>query len=291
MQEENFPNLFRMADRRALTAQKIYFRFERLRLGLLIAGSSAPLLYATSGGGGTSLLDSLVLMVLMLIIIMSFWSKNRGDDEVWFECRAIAESAKALAWRYMVGMRPFDGDEKRTRFVNGLKEIRDSRGSMAQHLAAAKVTEGAAITQFMDNVNQKGFEERKKFYIISRMQDQREWYAGKAKRNSELNNCSFTAFIVLQSAAIASAVAKLTGYCEVSVVPILMTTAAALIAWGETRRYSELAQSYLLASQELEEQVEIATEISSEPEFLEFIGTVEDTISREHTLWCVKRNR
>ena len=78
---------------------------------------------------------------------------------------------------------------------------------------------------------------------------------------------------------------------EISIVPVLMTGAAALIAWGETKRYRELGQSYALASQELEEQEAIAHSIVDEAEFLEFIDTVEEAISREHTMWCVKRNR
>ena len=102
----------------------------------------------------------------------------------------------------------------------------------------------------------------------------------------------FRAFIVLQVVAILMAVAKLlVDEWEVSMVPVLMTGAAALIASGETKRYRELGQSYALTSQELEEQEVIAHARTEEAEFLEFIDIVEDAISREHTMWCVKRER
>ena len=55
------------------------------------------------------------------------------------------------------------------------------------------------------------------------------------------------------------------------------------------KRYSELAQSYSLASQELGEQEALAPDWREEANFLEFVDQVEFAISREHTMWCGRR--
>ena len=56
------------------------------------------------------------------------------------------------------------------------------------------------------------------------------------------------------------------------------------------KRYSELAQSYFLAAQELGDQEAIASNIMKEDDFLALVEQVEETISREHTMWCARRD-
>ena len=56
------------------------------------------------------------------------------------------------------------------------------------------------------------------------------------------------------------------------------------------KRHSELAQTYALAAQDLGELEAIAMDIAEEEEFLALVEQVEDTISREHTMWCARRD-
>ena len=74
------------------------------------------------------------------------------------------------------------------------------------------------------------------------------------------------------------------------IVPLLMTSAAALIAWGEMARFRELSNSYTMARDELEGLESIARVRTQKAQFLDFIEIVEEPISREHTMWCVKRD-
>ena len=80
------------------------------------------------------------------------------------------------------------------------------------------------------------------------------------------------------------------GGLPVNMIPLLMTIAASAIAWSQMKRYSELAQTYSLAAQELGDQEAIALNITEEADFLALVEQVEETISREHTIWCVRRD-
>ena len=95
--EDDYPGLFRRADRASLKAQKVYLRFERGRLGLLILGSPAPILYALLDDSFDNELDGVVLVVMLLIVGLALLANARRDDETWFDCRAIAESTKTAA--------------------------------------------------------------------------------------------------------------------------------------------------------------------------------------------------
>lgn len=291
MTDEDYPGVFQRADGASVKAQKTRLRLERGRLGLLVAGSLFPVAYALVDESETYMLDGLVVLVLFLIVVLAPVGKWRRDDETWFDCRAIAESTKAATWRYMMRMSPYQGDGADSAFAANLKDMRQAGPSQALALAGELRREPSAITAFMRGTRSRPFEERKAFYMDARLRDQKDWYARRAKQNSDWNGYNFWAFMVLQVVAFGTAVAKMAFDWDVSVVPLFMTAAAALIAWGETRRYRELGKSYAMASQELEEQEAIAYGKGEEEGFLDFIDTVEAAISREHTMWCVKRDR
>ena len=289
MKDKDYPGLFSCADKVSVDAQKVCLCLERGRLGLLILGSFAPIMYALWDKEANEVLDGLVVVVLVLVLVVGLLAKVRRDDRVWFDGRAVAESAKAATWRYMMSMTPYNDGSSRARFVGGLKEIRCARESVATALARQRDASGGP-SEFMETVRREwAFEDRRKFYIAARLEDQRDWYGGRARKNGEWEEYTFWWFVGLQVVAVVAAVAKLVFGWPVSIVPVLMTVAAALIAWGETKRYRELARSYAVARDELEDQRATAKTITGEVAFVEFIETVEETISREHAMWCVKR--
>ena len=97
--------------------------------------------------------------------------------------------------------------------------------------------------------------------------------------------------VVLQILAVVFAIIwAASSSLPVNMVPLLMTCAASAIAWSQIKRYGELAQTYSLASQELGDQEAIASDITEEADFLALVEQVEETISREHTMWCARRD-
>ena len=55
------------------------------------------------------------------------------------------------------------------------------------------------------------------------------------------------------------------------------------------KRHSELARNYSVAAQELGELETISPSVTQESEFCQFVTDVEYAISREHTMWCLRR--
>jgi hypothetical protein len=74
----------------------------------------------------------------------------------------------------------------------------------------------------------------------------------------------------------------------ISIMP--KTYASAIAAWTQMKRHNELAQSYALAAQELEELEAVATNQISGNAFTQLVEQAENSISREHTLWCARRD-
>ena len=230
-----------------------------------------------------------MVVVLVVIVVLALVAKAREDDKKWFDCRAVAESVKAVTWRYMMKMPPYEHAGAEDKFVESLREIRIARPSVTPALGSQSVRDGSSITDYMRSTRAWAFEKRKEFYVEARLRNQKDWYGRKAKENNDRKECTFWTFIALQVVAVAAAVCKFADLLTVSMVPVLMTGAAALIAWGETKRYRELGESYSIAHEELEGQESIALGRTEEAAFLEFIESIEVAISREHTMWCVKR--
>ena len=224
--------------------------------------------------------------------VLTWVLRLRRDDKVWFDCRAIAESTKTATWRFMMKAAPFKDDRTSYQtFIDLLRRIRKERPFSPHDLAQSLDTKAQSITDSMNIVRQKPFNERQNLYVVSRLRDQKTWYTDKAKFNSRKESCWFWNVLVLQILAVIFAIIRAaSSSLPLNTVPLLMTCAAAAIAWIHVKRYSELTQSYSLAAQELGDQETIALNITEEADFLELVEQVEETISREHTMWCVRRD-
>lgn len=104
--EAEFPASYRAADRCAQLGQQRLLVATRLRLAALVAAALFGALSLESGrvdlaafGAATALIVALVTDVYLLTV---------RPDRHWYAARAMAESVKSLAWRYLVGGRPFD---------------------------------------------------------------------------------------------------------------------------------------------------------------------------------------
>jgi hypothetical protein len=134
--------------------------------------------------------------------------------------------------------------------------------------------------------------ERLSSYIANRVHDQYLWYAGKSKLNRDLENIWFILTWVFQFLAVSFAfIVFLISNPVINPVGILTTAAAAIISWMSVRSYRELSQSYGLIKQELSLLEEQAKQLppKTEKELNDFVQEVEQTISREHTIWLSRR--
>ena len=292
IEDRHFPALYQSADQASLSAQRRYLCLQKCHIGCLILGSVSAAL-ATIVPVSTVKWPYIVLAIILVIgVVLTLVSHIRRDDKVWFDCRAIAESTKTATWRFMMKAAPFKEDNTAEQsFIERLKEIRKARPSSPKDLAHSLDPDAQALSKFMSDMRRKSVDERRDMYLESRLRDQKIWYSNKATFNSRKENCWFWTVVVLQVFAIVLAIIwAASSSLPVNVVPLLMTGAASAIAWSQMKRYSELTQSYSLAAQELGEQETIASNITKEDDLLALMEQVEETISREHTMWCARRD-
>jgi hypothetical protein len=292
MEDGQYPGLYQSADAASLTAQSTYLLLQRVHLGSLVLGSTIGAFTALGTEAVRMWLYSAIAIILALGLLGLWVTYSRNDDKVWFDCRAIAESTKTATWRFMMGAPPFsDGDSVEERFVFELREIREARPHANRDIAGQIDANAPAITRFMREVRVRAFGERQTFYIDCRLSEQKIWYSKKANTHARSGTHWFWATAGLQALAVAIAIieAASAGF-RINAVPVLTTCAAAVAAWTQMKRHNELAQTYALAAQELGELHPIAAGLTDEGKFGQLVAQVEEAISREHTMWCARRD-
>ena len=291
VQGRDFPSLYQSADRSSLSAQWRYLCLQKCHMGSLILGSVGAAIVTIVPVTAVTWIYGALAIVLAIGVVLTWVSRARGYDKVWFDCRAIAESTKTATWRFMMKAAPFKDDiTAEQSFLKNLQKIREARPSNSKHLAQSFEADAQALSNFMKGIRQKSVDQRRDLYLKSRLRDQKIWYLKKAKFNSNKEECWFRAVVILQILAVAFAIirSQLSGL-PVNVVPLLMTFAAVAVAWSQMKRYGELTQSYSLAAQELGEQEAIASNVTTEAALLKLVEQAEETISREHTMWYARR--
>lgn len=289
MQTEHYPGLFQGADTASASAQETYFRLQRLHIGsLVVAGIISAFTPLVTG----NVIYATMAIVLTLGLLVFWITRSRQDDKAWFDCRAIAESAKTATWRFMMSAPPFQNDESLDQhFISELQEIRETRPDCQKYLARTMVTSAPVITDFMRQVRTLSFEDRKRIYVEQRLREQKSWYSHKAALNARVGARWFWMTAGLQGVAVTMAIIQaVVGGLGLNIVPILTTCAAAVAAWNQMKRHDELAKTYALASQELSELEAITSSLGIENDFPQLVEQIEEAISREHTMWCARRD-
>lgn len=289
----DFPGLQRGADQASRSAQRTYLLLQRLYLGSLVLGS---ILGASTGLGlkdWNSVIYTTTACLFGVGALLLGVIRSRQDDKAWFDGRAIAESVKTATWRFMTKAPPFqaDVDEPERRFISELGEIRKARPQFGKRLAELLDGNATAITDAMRRIRAANLKDRKRTYLDSRLRDQKKWYASKGRDHALNGSRWFVATVVLQFAALVTAIiqAKLGGL-PVNILAIITTSAAAVAAWSQMKRYDELAQAYALAAYELEEIESLATNVTTESQFAQLVEQAEEACSREHTMWAARRD-
>jgi hypothetical protein len=133
--------------------------------------------------------------------------------------------------------------------------------------------------------------DRAEVYRALRLDDQIAWYRHNAERNARRDRAWFCALAFLQVAGIASAVLFPLAMPEFlpTPVPAIAACTAAIVGWSRARRFVDLSKSYTVASHELSHLRELLPSELGEREFHAWVMEVEEAISREHTMWKVKR--
>lgn len=285
---EDLPGTYTEADRVSLVGQKKYIFWVKADL-ILVAFGALLTVGSSKGPVGLAWLGAASMLASAVATYKAWrspWAK------LWFDARAVAESIKSLTWRYMTGADSFPKTlppaDAAAKFVDEVAEVLNQRKDIIEHISGP--SKALDITPKMDEVRGLPLTQRRDVYLVSRIRDQQSWYSAKAKYNNTAKGRLYGLIMLLQVAACISAVAharwpsfpfNFTGF--------VATLATSFLTWLQVRRHEELSKSYALAAQELSEAETVARYVDSGKGLSKLVCDVEQAISREHTLWVVRR--
>lgn len=284
---EDFPALYKSADKTSLRAQARFLLALKVRLGGLLL---AALGGAISWSAGSVQVGGLVALLAFLAALGSeLYSAIARPDKAWYEGRAAAESVKTLAWRYAVRGESFEDaqdPETDSRFLADLGEI-------LQDLDALELTVDDSmarqISEQMRLVRAQDFRIRRQLYLVGRIRDQQGWYARKAQFNADRSNQWLIAGIVAECLGVVGGALRAFGGLDIDLLGLFAAAAATIAAWVQAKQHQTLSTAYGVTAQELASVASEGEAVVDEGSWGRFVGEAEEAISREHTLWRASR--
>lgn len=294
MRHSEFPNYFQASDNASIESQKYYVNVIRIDLiSMVIASALAIYNYqATESKLIVYVISGLFLLISLILTIIL---KTKKYEDTWYQGRALAESSKTLTWRFVTCSEYFettlDIAEAKKRFTTRIKELSDEFKELSSAMNPDTINL-LVITPKMLEIRSFDLANRKDYYIKNRIEDQKNWYASKAKYNSKKYNFWFWTIVASQAISLISIV-LLIKFPDLNwnLVGLFTTISASALSWLQLKQHQELKQAYTTATQELNHIVALADEITTEDNFSKFVLDSENAISREHTLWLAQKRK
>jgi hypothetical protein len=283
---EDFPALHQSADHQSRRAQRSFLLWFKIRLaGLVLAAVGGAIGWTTGRiniGGAIAFLAFAAALAAELVLA------TRRPERTWYEGRAAAESAKTLAWRYMMHGPSFDtnDDDADATFLAEVKDLLHDLEALPVHVLAAHQLQ---ISPKMRDIRALPFEQRRGVYSSQRIQDQQDWYANKAAWNATRSNAWLMASVAFEFLGLIGGALKAFGLADVDLLGVFAAAAAAATAWLQAKQHEKLATAYAVTSQELSAVASEVQAVTDESAWAKFISEAEAAISREHTLWRASR--
>lgn len=281
----DMPHLFQAADAAAVRQQRRHLRGSLAQLLLVIGAAGAAKL---SFEDKTDWWQVLAAACFLSAAVVKGYLLTTKPEEGWYVARAIAESAKTLAWRYAVGGEPFRVDTVSERdadaiFVERLREIvQPVRG----HAPIPPLRDDASeITERMREIRASSLEERRQAYLEGRVHDQVRWYSTRSARDQSKADAWGIAQLCLELLGALFALLTATGVIRFNVTSFTAALVGAIVAWTQTKRFRTDAAAYGVAWADLSALQTLARHPDAEEEWAAYVEQVEQAISREHTIW------
>jgi conflict system pore-forming effector with SLATT domain len=289
--DADMPEVFRAADAGSVSAQTRFLRATRVQLVALALGATLATVVWRRAGSSTDLAAVAAAVAFGVAAVLRAATARSKPERTWYDGRAVAESAKTLAWRYAAGGAPFGVDlpdrEADAALVTRLLEL-------PAHMAELQITptteQGRQITPAMRSLRKSSLEERKQAYAKGRVQDQQAWYANKARWNRRQAERWNRFLLTVEVVATIGAAVKATMGADINLLPAAGAITAGAAAWLQTKQHENLARAYTVTSLELASIGELLPGIGNEREWAHFIDQAEEAISREHTMWKASRS-
>lgn len=290
MKELYYPTEYIKASKSSLKAQRLYKKVNLINLLILLI---VTIMVSIDDHALEKIKDWHVITGGMFLLaggclVYLFFSK---PELKWYMGRAVAESIKAISWKFMMNSEPFNSpDEKANQLLllNTIKKITEKAGENGFSINVS-APHDEWVTQRMIEVSKMNYLEKKALYSQSRLDDQITWYRKKALFNKGM--AIFLAWLMIIFLTITALYifyyAKVPHITNVPEVTIFLVTA--MIAIMEMNKYRELKESYSYTYNELRYIRSRIGIINDDEGLNEFVNDAEMAISREHTMWLARR--
>ncbi len=290
IESENLPGLYKSANNASIAEQKKYFNGIRVYIFLLILGAGFAYFADNNPNAITKIFSALFFLASLGVMI---WLRVAKPDDVWYNGRAVAESVKTRAWRWMLRAEPYedtsDREIMRKKFIKDLKTILEQNQSLIGKLGISSAND-EPITKEMIEVRSLDIERRIELYRRERITNQALWYTKKSKYNKNRANLWFIATIVLHSLAIVLLLYNIKEPNLKLPIETIAVAASGVLTWLQSKKHNELYSSYSLTAHEILLIKAEVTRIDTEQELSEYIMNCENAFSREHTQWFARKN-
>jgi hypothetical protein len=282
------PGLFQATDQASNDAQRRFLFASRLRLGFLVLAAAtgvSPILINNT----VDLAAAGTVLALSGAVGVEVWLLTEHPERTWYDGRALAESAKTLAWRFAVGGAPFgqplDSATAERQLVDQLtKLLRDAPPSGIGPSSLPPVTDEMRLLRAAD------FEQRRAAYISERIEGQAEWYQVKAEYNLTQARRWRVALLTIETLGVLAALLRAIGVVGLDVAGIVAAVAAAGVAWLSLKQHESIARAYTYAAHELAIAANRLHNLTDESEWESEVDNAEEAISREHIMWRASRS-
>lgn len=283
--DADLPGVWKDSDQESQRGQRWTLRLTWAKVGAgVLAAFGGTLSWSI---GQVDVASWLVLIGFFVALVSELVSWATQPERLWYEGRAVAESAKTLAWRYSVGADPFPVEMSR---AEAERKFRERMSAVASQVADRVVfdAEQSVVTPPMESLRACSFEDRRAAYVEHRTRGQQRWYAEKARFNRGQATAWRVVLIVAEVVAVVLAAGRVFGGWPVDLAGLLAAVIAAGTAWVAVKQFSPLASAYSVATKELGVQMS-RLETVAEADWPVFAADAEDAISREHTTWLASR--
>ena len=288
----DLPGLYQSADSSSLKEQKKYFNAIRAYLILIFVASLFSYLSTVSGTTSPvyKIISALLFFTTLAILV---WHKINKPVDIWYNGRAVAESVKTRAWRWMMRAEPY-GDCKKVEimqaeFVKDLKSILEQNKSLFEKLGLEAIDK-EPVSPVMLDIRNLLIDDRLSVYRDQRITNQALWYKNKAKYNKDKSTVYFVITVVLHAIAIILLLVNISDYKVNFPIETIAVAASGFITWAQSRKHNELFSSYSLTAREIILIKSETVRIDTEEELSEYIMNCENAFSREHTQWVARKS-
>lgn len=308
-----YPSLFAAAERTSSRSQHRSLRVAQIDISTIVLTAVMATLTGIIGAltvdashsvasltwNQVKLIIGWVVAVLTVISLLkpAIFGRLTFNKE-WYGGRAVAEAVKTATWRYMMQTTPFDEHDAEKRFISALQDDLKAYGDLPLSVAAITLDEGQ-ITPCMHQIRALPLEERKRYYLQNRIEDQIAYYARRSAQYERTSQRWGRVSITFRLATLAAAVLRILpwwfdpnshiGLVDAALIGLFAALSAATAALRTLDKHDELCKVYAQVAEKLRMLRPSLQGAENNSAFSQAVDQVEDILSGENTSWAAKR--